>query len=95
MGAGKSSLIQALVGEMEKLEGHVTLKVSKKCFIPVCAVRVHTCVGCHVFERTACWLLCVEQGVRGGYIMLSIGISKFFVITGHVFLRATGNPKCS
>jgi len=27
VGAGKSSLIQALLGEMEKLDGHVMLKV--------------------------------------------------------------------
>ena len=27
VGAGKSSLIQALLGEMEKYGGHVTLKV--------------------------------------------------------------------
>ena len=29
VGAGKSSLIQAILGEMEKQEGHVILKVCK------------------------------------------------------------------
>ncbi len=31
VGAGKSSLIQAFLGEMEKLEGHVQLKVLVVC----------------------------------------------------------------
>lgn len=29
VGAGKSSLIQAIIGEMEKLNGDVTINVSK------------------------------------------------------------------
>ena len=31
VGAGKSSLIQALLGEMEKHRGHVLLKVCRLC----------------------------------------------------------------
>ena len=36
VGAGKSSLISALLGEMEKIEGHVVVKVASKnllCFV--------------------------------------------------------------
>ena len=33
VGAGKSSLIQAILGEMEKQDGHVILKVCKWLFV--------------------------------------------------------------
>ena len=38
VGTGKSSLVQAILGEMEKQEGHVTLKVSGKSSTITCGI---------------------------------------------------------
>ena len=47
VGTGKSSLVQAILGEMEKQEGHVTLKVSGESSTITCGIiflNVYVCV---------------------------------------------------
>ena len=72
VGAGKSSLIQAVLGEMEKLEGHVQIKVNPfmklaipiaECFFYLVALHLAMLICWVLKKHDQWWILDVRKGV--------------------------------
>jgi len=58
VGSGKSSLLQALLGEMEKIKGSVTVKVRCLCY------RIPVSFLCYSYYRFQMGFLCYRIQIR-------------------------------
>ncbi len=59
VGAGKSSLIQALLGEMDKAQGQVSVKVGQQ--LTMCRVYMYVHVPTHLHSHRAKWLTSLNK----------------------------------